>query len=124
VNFSLISTPIKLRIVASPIAFNSASVGGAVKQGEKQMLTANINRLYNFADAVEISFEPPAGVQGLTANKVSIPNGQAEGKLEIVAAANATPGDHNVVVRAKGKFNNVDVTTVTNVVVKVEEVKK
>ena len=40
------------------------------------------------------------------------------------AAANATPGDHNVVVRAKGKFNNVDVTTVTNVVVKVEEVKK
>ena len=55
---------------------------------------------------------------------MSIPNGQAEGKLEIVAAANATPGDHNVVVRAKGKFNNVDVTTVTNVVVKVEEVKK
>jgi hypothetical protein len=124
VNFSLISTPIKLRIVATPIAFTSAAVGGAVKQGEKQTLTANINRLYAFADAVEISFEPPAGVQGLTANKVSIPNGQAEGKLEIVAAANATPGDHNVVVRAKGKFNNVDVTTVTNVVVKVEEVKK
>ena len=79
VNFSLISTPIKLRIVATPIAFTSAAVGGAVKQGEKQTLTANINRLYAFADAVEISFEPPAGVQGLTANKVSIPNGQAEG---------------------------------------------
>lgn len=124
VNFSLISTPIKLRVVPSPIAFNSAAIGGAVKQGEKQALTANINRLYNFADAVEISFEPPAGVQGLTAAKVSIPNGQAEGKLEVVAAANATPGDHNVVIRAKGKFNNVDVQTVTNVVVKVEEVKK
>ena len=124
VNFSLISTPIKLRIVATPITFNSATAGGAVKQGEKQVLTANINRLYAFADAVEISFEPPPGVQGLTAAKVSIPNGQAEGKLEIVAAANATPGDHNVVVRAKGKFNNVDVQAVTNVVVKVEEVKK
>ena len=124
VNFSLISTPIKLRIVSTPIAFNSAAVGGAVKQGEKQTLTANINRLYAFADAVEISFEPPQGVQGLSAGKVSIPAGQAEGKLEIVAAANATPGDHNVVVRAKGKFNNVDVQTVTNVVVKVEEVKK
>ena len=124
VNFSLISTPIKLRIVATPIAFNSAAVGGAVKQGEKQMLTANINRLYNFADAVEISFEPPQGVQGLSANKVSVPNGQAEGKLEIVAAANATPGDHNVVIRAKGRFNNVEVQATTNVVVKVEEVKK
>lgn len=124
VNFSLISTPIKLRIVATPITFNSAAVGGPVKQGEKQTLTANINRLYAFADAVEISFEPPQGVQGLSATKVSVPNGQAEGKLEIVAAANATPGDHNVVVRAKGKFNNVDVQAVTNVVVKVEEVKK
>lgn len=124
VNFSLISTPIKLRIVATPIVFNAAAVGGAVKQGEKQTLTANINRLYNFADAVEISFEPPQGVQGLSANKVSIPKEQAEGKLEIVAAANATPGDHNVVVRAKGRFNNVEVQATTNVVVKVEEVKK
>ena len=124
VNFSLISTPIKLRIVSTPIVFNSAVVGGAVKQGEKQALTANINRLYGFADAIEISFEPPPGVQGLTVNKVSIPNGQAEGKLEIVAAANATPGDHKVVIRAKAKFNNVDVQAVTDVMVKVEEVKK
>jgi hypothetical protein len=91
-----------------------------VKQEQKQMLTVNINRLYGFADAVEISFEPPPGAAGLTANKVSIPNGQAEGKLEIAAAANATPGDHTVVVRAKGRFNNVEVQTTTNVVVKVE----
>ena len=88
------------------------------------MLHAIVNLFYAFAEAVAISLVTPAGVQGLKANNVSIPNGQAEGKLEIVAAANATPGDHNVVVRAKGKFNNVDVQSVTNVVVKVEEVKK
>ncbi len=124
VNFSLVSTPIKLRIVASPIAFNSAVVGGAVKQGEKQALTVNINRLYAFADAVEIAFEPPAGVQGLSAAKVSIPAGQAEGKLEIAADATATPGDHNIVIRAKGRFNNIEVQTTSNVVVKVEAVEK
>jgi hypothetical protein len=69
---------------------------------------------------VELRFEPPQGVQGLSAQQVNVPKDQAEGKLEIAAAANATPGQHICVVRARGRFNNVQVESSTNVTITVE----
>jgi hypothetical protein len=123
-NFPLYSTPVKVKIVSTPIGLAVAPPGAPIKQGEKGMVTATVTRNYNFADAVNLTLELPQGVQGLSAQQVSVPNGQAEGKIEIVAAANATPGDHMLTIRAKGRFNNVEVQQAATVMVKVEAVEK
>ena len=118
--FAIASTPIKLKIVASPITLTAANPPAAVKQGEKQELVAKLERLYGFAEQIELRLEPPPGVQGLAAQQVNVPNGQAEGKLEVTAAANATPGAHACVVKARGRFNNVQVESSTTVTITVE----
>jgi hypothetical protein len=123
-NFPLYNTPVKVKIVSTPIGLAVAPPGAPIKQGEKGMVTATVTRNYNFADAVNLTLELPQGVQGLSAQQVSVPNGQAEGKVEIVAAANATPGDHMLTIRAKGRFNNVEVQQTATVMVKVEAVEK
>jgi hypothetical protein len=123
-NFPLYSTPVKIKIVSTPIGLAVAPPGAAIKQGEKGMVTATVTRNYNFADAVNLTLELPQGVQGLSAQQVAVPNGQAEGKVEIAAAANATPGDHMLTIRAKGRFNNVEVQQTATVMVKVEAVEK
>jgi hypothetical protein len=91
-----------------------------VKQGEKQELVAKLERLYGFAEQIELRLEPPQGVQGLAAQQVNVPNGQGEGKLEVTAAANATPGAHACVVKARGRFNNVQVESSATVTITVE----
>lgn len=118
--FAIASTPIKLKIVATPINLTAANPPAAVKQGEKQELIAKLERLYGFAEQIELRFEPPQGVPGISAQQVNVPNGQAEGKLEINAAANAPPGQHVCVVSARGRYNNVQVESKTNVTITVE----
>jgi hypothetical protein len=115
---------VKVKVVATPIGLAVAPPGAPIKQGEKGMVTATVTRNYNFADAVNLTLELPPGVQGLSAQQVAVPNGQAEGKVEIAAAANATPGDHMLTIRAKGRFNNVEVQQSATVMVKVEAVEK
>ena len=124
VNFPIYSTPVKVKIVSTPIEMAVAPPAAAIKQGEKGMVTATLTRKYNFAEPVNLTLELPQGVQGLSAQQVTVAKDQAEGKLEIAAAANATPGDHMVTIRAKGRFNNVEVQQQATVMVKVEAVEK
>lgn len=123
-NFALVSTPIKLRIHPHPFNFTATAPAAPVKQGEKQELPVKVERLYGFAEQAEITFAPPQGVQGLAAQQVNLNKDQADGKLEVTAAANATPGQHACTVRCRGRFNNVQVETTATVMVTVEEVKK
>lgn len=119
-NFALVSTPVRLRILPAP--YKATAENAALKQGDKAPVTVKLEKLFGFDDAVELTFDPPAGVAGLSAAKVSIAKGQAEGKLELAAAANATPGEHKGVIRAKGRFNNVAVEEVATITLKVEAV--
>lgn len=120
VQFAVASTPIKLKIAASPINLTATNPPAAIKQGEKQELVAKLERLYGFAEQIELRLEPPQGVQGLSAQQVNVNKDQAEGKLEVTAAANATPGAHACVVKARGRFNNVQVESSTTVTITVE----
>jgi hypothetical protein len=120
VQFAIISTPIKLKVAASPFNLTATAPAGPVKQEQKSELPIKIERLYGFADQVEFTLEPPQGVQGLSAPKVTLNKDQAEGKLEVAAAGNATVGQHKCTVRARGRFNNVQVETTSEVLVTVE----
>jgi hypothetical protein len=119
-NFALVSTPIKLRVHPHPFNFTATNPPAALKQGEKQEVAAKVERLYGFAEQVELTFTPPQGVQGLSAQQVNLNKDQADGKLEVVAAANATPGQHACTLRCRGRFNNVQIETTATVMVTVE----
>ncbi|MDA1050236.1 MAG: hypothetical protein O3C40_07120 [Planctomycetota bacterium] len=121
-NVAYISTPIRLRIVSTPLKLTAAAPANALKQGEKLELPVSLERLYGFAEDTEVTLELPKGVAGLTISKVTIAKDQQDGKFEVTAAKDATPGDHAVTVRAKAKFNGLDVEATQQVVLKVEKV--
>jgi hypothetical protein len=123
VNFALVSTPIKLKIDAAPYKL-TAGGPAQVKQGEKAPFAVKVERLYGFADSVELSFDAPSGVNGLKVDKVTLKKDDGEAKFEVSADKGATPGEHTATIRAKGKFNNVNVETSVPVVIKVEAVAK
>jgi len=83
-------------------------------------LPVNLTRLYGFADNVEIEFAAPGTAPGLAAQKVTLNKDQPAGSLEVTAAQNTPPGEHTVTLKAKGKFNNINVETASTVVIKVE----
>ena len=79
-----------------------------------------VERLFGFADDVELSLEPPSGLQGLAAAKAALKKDQQEGKLEIAAAEGAPIGKHACTLRARGRFNNVQVETTAGVTISIE----
>ncbi|HTN77855.1 MAG TPA: PPC domain-containing protein [Pirellulaceae bacterium] len=115
------SLPVKVRILATPLKLTAASPSAAVKQGDKLELPVTIERLFGFADTVEVVLESP-GVNGLTVPKADIPKDQTQGKLMLTAGKDATPGEHKVTIRAKARFNNVQVETTQPLIVNIEKV--
>lgn len=123
VTFALVSTPIKIRIDAAPYKLTAPAPTG-VKQGEKAPFAVKLDRLYGFADAVEFTFDAPSGVNGLKVEKVTLKKEEGEAKFEVTADKAATAGEHTATIRAKGKFNNMNVEASIPVVIKVEAVAK
>jgi hypothetical protein len=74
-----------------------------------------VDRLYGFDEPVEVTLDIPNGIKGLTANKLTLAKGQAEGKVEVTAAKDAAPGEHSLSVRVKGRFNNIENQSVRGV---------
>lgn len=118
VTFALVSTPIKLKIDAAPYKL-TAGDPASVKPGEKAPFAVKVERLYGFADSVELSFDAPSGVNGLKVDKVTLKKEDGEAKFEVSADKNAPAGEHTGTIRAKGKFNNMNVETSVPVVIKV-----
>ena len=118
VNVALKSTAVQLRVVQTAIGVTGGDV--AVKAGEKVMIPVKVERLYGFAEAVELEVAVPGTAKGVTAAKLSVAKEAAEGMLEITTAADAAVGDHAVTLNAKAKFNNVDITATATVKVSVQ----
>jgi hypothetical protein len=113
VPIALISTPVRLRINPSPFKLSAGSPATPLQPGAKQELLVSLERLYGFADQVEFTLEPPAAAQGLSAQKLTLKKEESQGKLELAAADNAAPGTHACTLRARARFNNVQVESTT-----------
>ena len=116
--------PLTIKVTPAPITFNPLPANSAVKQGEKVNVAVAITRLYSFADQVSVTGVVPGGVAGLTFTKLDIAGGQNQGALEIVAAENATVGEHQLTVRLTLKLNNQNLTVDQPLALVVQEVKK
>lgn len=123
VNIPFVSTPVRLQVVPSPVTLK-LGVPLAVKQGSKIEVTATIEKKFQFDERVDITVETPGGVTGITANPLVIEKGKTDGKLELVLAANATPGTHALKVRTKLKFNNVNMDTTDELTLTVDKVEQ
>jgi hypothetical protein len=119
------STTATFKITPSPITF-AATAPPAVKQGAQVEFPIKLTRLYNYAEAVQLQIALPAGVAGINIPAVTIPAGQVDGKIVVQAAANATPGTHQLSIKAIATLNGQQVAIdqpVNLVVEKVEAAK-
>lgn len=107
-SIALISTPVKLRIHASPIRL-AVSAPAGLSPGRKAMVEVKIERLFGFADQVELTFEPASEALGVSAEKSLLKSGQSAAQLALVATKALSPGTLLGTVRAKGRFSNVPV---------------
>ena len=118
-NFVTISPPIRLHIVDTPLKLSVAAPEVSVQQGGLAEIQLGLERLFGFADKVDMSIVVPKSVKGLKAAKLSLDKDTAEGKLKLTVQEDATVGDHTIKVRAKAKFNKIDVQAEQSVVLKV-----
>lgn len=104
-NYWTPSTPIQIRIAEYPITLEGIPESVTVKQGAMIEVPLKINRLFGFDQNVDVQTTLPAGVGGVQINGLDIPNGQADGKIVIMAAADATPGTHVLQIVTRMNFN-------------------
>jgi hypothetical protein len=119
-DFAVVSTPIRVRIVETPLVVTLAQADFAVKAAETVQVPVTIERKYGFAEAVELTVMLPGGVAGVSAATLTIAKDQSEGTLEFITTDKATVGEHAVTVQAGGTFNKIKVTANGQLKLKVE----
>lgn len=110
INLLVASTPITLKVTEFPITLEGLPEAATLKQGEMLEIPLKITRLYDFNANVNTQLVLPGGVGGIGIQNVNIANNQTEGKITITAQANATPGTHNLTLRAQMNFNGQNLT--------------
>ncbi|HVW36702.1 MAG TPA: PPC domain-containing protein, partial [Pirellulales bacterium] len=106
VNIGFPSTAITLTVTAAPIDWSVEPPSEPLAQGAKLELPIKIRRLYGYADPVQLNASLPRGVSGLKVAALTVPKDGSEAKLVVEAAANATPGEHELTIQAVSRFNN------------------
>lgn len=108
INLYVTSTPVKLRVHSHPLKINAPSTAAGKLQPEKTLeVPVSIERLYGFADKVDIEFTPPSGVKGISVARVSIDKNKKDAKLTFKAGKDLTPGSHTGTLKFRLRFNNV-----------------
>jgi hypothetical protein len=118
-NAQLVSTPIRLRVAPVPIQLSAKAPGPLKKEGKVELEVA-VERQFGFADSVEVAVELPKGVSGLSTPKATLSKDQNQAKLELAADKAAPAGEHTLTIRAKLKFNNINLETTIEVPIRVE----
>lgn len=124
VNLSVVSSPVRIRVQPHPLSIDLKPDGYKLKQGESIEVPVSIQRLYGFQDNVEVEYRNPSGVSGVSGKKLTLGKGKTQGKLELSANDNATPGEHTAHLRFGLRWGNVSLETEQPLTFTVEEVKK
>jgi hypothetical protein len=98
------TTPLRIRIIETPV--RAAPIAAVTaKAGAEQSIDVKIERLFGFADAVDISLSGKAPIEGLELANVQIPAGMDTGKLVVKIPATATAASVNIPIKMDCKFN-------------------
>ena len=83
------------------VAVGVANANATAKVGQQVELVVKVARLHDYAGEFKVELVLPKGVQGLSAEAVTIPAGANEVKLAVRVPENAQPGNRqNLTVRA------------------------
>lgn len=104
-NLGVASNPLTVTVTPAPVRVSLPTPAAPLALGSKLELPVQIERLYDYADTVELEAVIPGGVRGLKIAKTTVPAKQTAGKLVCEAAADATPGTHALTLRARVRFN-------------------
>ncbi len=107
INLYVASTPVIINVNPHPLKIAAPSTLGKLQAEKTLELPVAIERLYGFADKVDIDLVLPSGVKGITADKASLDKNKKDAKLTIKAAKTLTPGTHTATLRLQMRFNNV-----------------
>lgn len=105
VNASVWAGPFTVRVNASPITLAAAEPAVALTRGGKSELTVKVERLYGFNEAVELAVALPGELKGISAQKLTIPAGQTEGKVAFESATDVPGGEWEVALSGISKWN-------------------
>jgi hypothetical protein len=117
--YPIISSPITLRIAASPMSITATTVR-PLKRVDKSSIEVTLLRKYGYTLATKLRVDVPKQLTGIVIPETTIAAGEDRATLEITTTAESPPGDHELVVRAVGKFNSVDVDATTNLKLRIE----
>jgi uncharacterized membrane protein len=120
INVAVPSPTVTLKVTAAPITMNVNASAATVKPGTTLEVPVAITRLYGYADPVQLKLKLPESMKGVKIAEVTIAAGQSEGKLQIEAAADATPGAHTLNVQAVSKYNGQELSVGQDITVTVE----
>jgi hypothetical protein len=122
-SFVVISTPIRVRIVDSPLTWTHIPDEIQMAQEGQAELPVALARHYGFDGEVQLTLEFPEGVSGLTSSGMKLAPGENQTTVRIAANKQAPSGRHPLTLRARAKFNNVDVQTTKSIELQIEQPK-
>jgi hypothetical protein len=121
VNVVQCSTAVVLTVLPKQVATLTVSnPAPALKPGTQAELIVKVARQYDYGDAFNVKLVLPPEAKGLSADEVTIPQGQSEVKLILRVADDAVPGPrNNLTVQATAILQGVTLTHETKINVNV-----
>ena len=108
INVAAPSPTVTLKVTEAPIAVEAAPPAEA-KAGTTVEVPLKLNRLYGFADVVQVK-TTTSDDKDLKVADLSVPADQSEGKLSVEIGPEAKPGNYTLTVQATAKFNGQDLS--------------
>ena len=115
------SGAINLKVTATTITIDTSVAVPPFKQGQKGELLVKINRLYGYADPVQLKVNLPGELKGIKISAGQIEKDQTEGKLAIELAADATVGTHKIPLQAIAKLSGQDLPVTQEITLTIEK---
>ena len=118
VNAKLFTTPFLLRVRKAPIQLQVQASHG--KAGEPLALDIDLERRFEFADAVSLKLLLPTQATGITAQPATVNKAEYSTSLTCRTYATETaPGDYHCRLEATLNYNNQSITITEQVVLKI-----
>jgi len=112
----LASTPLRIRIVETP--FRATPIAAvSIPVGTEQLVELKLERLFGFADAVDVSLAGKPPIEGLEVPAAQIVAGMDSAMLNLKIPASAPAGSVNVPIKLECKFNTHTLSQTVNVAV-------
>lgn len=109
-NIIIPSNVAQLSITAAPIKLSLKNDKPSVKVGEQIDIAVAAERLYGFADAIELEVALPPELKNVKVTPKPIAKGQNEAPITLATAKDSAAGTYTITLRGKPKFNNQNLT--------------